>query len=122
MDLRIASVFSGVGGIDLGFEQHGFKTVFATDYWSVACNSIQLNFPESEVICDDIANIDFKKIKNKQGGIDGLVGGPPCPPFSKSRFYIKEKKRGIDDIDGYTSIINYFRALEELDPKFFFDL
>jgi DNA (cytosine-5)-methyltransferase 1 len=120
MDLRIASVFSGVGGIDLGFEQHGFKTVFATDYWSVACNSIQLNFPESEVICDDIANIDFKKIKNKQGGIDGLVGGPPCPPFSKSRFYIKEKKRGIDDIDGYTSIINYFRALEELDPKFFF--
>lgn len=120
MDLKIVSIFSGVGGIDFGFEKYGFKTVFATDYWSVACDSLKLNFSGSEVICDDIVNINFKKIKEKQGAIDGLVGGPPCPPFSKSRFYIKEKSRGIEDVDGYTTIINYFRALEELNPKFFF--
>ncbi len=120
MKPKIVSVFSGVGGIDIGFEEAGFETIFATDIWKIACESFKVNFPHSEVVCDDIVNIDFKKIKEKHKTIDGLVGGPPCPPFSKSRFYRKEKERGIDDLDGYTTIINYFRAVEELDPKFFF--
>ncbi|VAW12960.1 hypothetical protein MNBD_BACTEROID03-1791 [hydrothermal vent metagenome] len=117
---KIVSIFSGVGGIDFGFEKAGFETVFASDIWERACDSLKVNFPKSEVICNDIVNIDFKKIKKKHRVIDGLVGGPPCPPFSKSRFYRKEKERGINDEDGYTTVINYFRAVEELSPKFFF--
>jgi len=117
---KIVSIFSGVGGIDFGFEEAGFETVYASDIWDRACDSLKVNFPKSEVVCDDIVNIDFKKIKDDHKTIDGLVGGPPCPPFSKSRFYRKEKDRGISDIDGFTSVTNYFRALEELSPKFFF--
>lgn len=117
---KIVSVFSGAGGIDLGFKKAGFETIFATDIWNIACDSLRINHPGAEVVCDDIVKIDFKSIKKKHGEIDGLVGGPPCPPFSKSRFYIKEKSRGLDDIDGYTTVTNYFRALEELNPKFFF--
>lgn len=117
---KIVSIFSGVGGIDFGFEKAGFQTVFASDIWDRACESLQENFPDCEVVCDDIINIDFKKIKKSHKEIDGLVGGPPCPPFSKSRFYRKEKERGIDDSDGFTTISNYFRAVEELKPKFFF--
>lgn len=120
MKPKIVSVFSGVGGIDFGFEEAGFETIFASDIWDRACDSLKVNFPNSEVVCDDIANIDFKKIKKTHKSIDGLVGGPPCPPFSKSRFYRKEKERGIDDLDGYTTVINYFRAVEELKPNFFF--
>jgi DNA (cytosine-5)-methyltransferase 1 len=117
---KIVSIFSGVGGIDFGFEKAGFQTVFASDIWNRACESLRENFPKCEVKCDDIVNIDFKKIRSKHGEIDGLVGGPPCPPFSKSRFYRKEKDRGIEDVDGYTTVSNYFRAVEELKPKFFF--
>jgi len=117
---KIVSIFSGVGGIDFGFEKAGFDTVFASDIWPKACESLEVNFKDCEVVCDDIVNINFKSIKSKHSEIDGLVGGPPCPPFSKSRFYRKEKDRGIDDIDGYTTVKNYFRAVEELDPKFFF--
>lgn len=116
---KIVSVFSGVGGIDSGFHDAGFETVFATDIWNVSCESLRQNFPKADVICDTIENIDFKQIKQKHGEIDGLVGGPPCPPFSKSRFYRKEKGRGLDDADGFMTVSNYFRAIEELDPKFF---
>ena len=48
------------------------------------------------------------------------MGGPPCPSFSKSRFYRTEKDRGIDDANGLLTVANYFRAVEELNPKFFF--
>lgn len=116
---KIVSIFSGVGGIDSGFHDAGFETVFATDIWNVSCESLKQNFPNADVICDTIENIDFKQIKQKHGQIDGLVGGPPCPPFSKSRFYRKEKGRGLDDADGFMTVSNYFRAVEELDPKFF---
>lgn len=120
MKPKIVSVFSGVGGIDFGFEKAGFETVFASDIWNKACESLKANFPNSEIVCDTIENVDFKKIKKKYKVIDGLVGGPPCPPFSKSRFYRKEKERGIDDEDGFMTVSNYFRAVEELNPKFFF--
>lgn len=120
MKPKIVSVFSGVGGIDFGFEKAGFETVFASDIWDRACESLKANFPNSEIICDTIENIDFKKIKKTHKEIDGLVGGPPCPPFSKSRFYRKEKERGINDEDGFMTVSNYFRAVEELNPKFFF--
>lgn len=119
MKPKIVSIFSGVGGIDAGFHEAGFETVFATDIWNTACKSLQLNFPNAEVVCDDIINIDFHKIKAKHQTIHGLVGGPPCPPFSKSRFYRTEKKRGINDEDGFITVSNYFRAVEELNPKFF---
>jgi DNA (cytosine-5)-methyltransferase 1 len=120
MKPKIVSVFSGVGGIDFGFEKAGFETIFASDIWDRACESLKANFPNSEIICDTIENIDFKKIKKTHKEIDGLVGGPPCPPFSKSRFYRKEKERGINDEDGFMTVSNYFRAVEELKPKFFF--
>ena len=81
--------------------------------------SLRENFPKAEIVQDDIQNIDFNEIKNKYIDIDGLVGGPPCPPFSKSRFYRKEKNRGIEDADGFKTITEYFRAVEELQPTFF---
>ena len=86
MKPKIVSIFSGVGGIDTGFSHAGFQTVFANDNWQNACDSFKANYPDAEVVCASIADVDFKEIKKKYGDIDGLVGGPPCPPFSKSRF------------------------------------
>lgn len=120
MNPKIVSIYSGVGGLDLGFEKAGFKTVFATDIWDVACDSLKSNLPESEIVCDNIESLNFKLVRKKYDPIAGLIGGPPCPPFSKSRFYRKEKERGLDDENGFITISNYFRAVEELNPNFFF--
>ena len=116
----IVSAFSGAGGIDIGFEKAGFHTVFASDIWEVATDTLKHNFKNTEVKTANIVDIDFKSIKDTYVEIDGFVGGPPCPPFSKSRFYRKEKKRGLEDEDGFVTVSNYFRAVEELNPKFFF--
>ena len=120
MKPKIVSIYSGVGGIDIGFEEVGFETVFATDIWDRACESFKVTFPKSDISCENITEVNFKKIKSKHGTISGLIGGPPCPPFSKSRFYRKEKPRGINDTDGFITISNYFRAVKELNPRFFF--
>lgn len=116
---KIVSIYSGAGGIDLGFHQAGFKTVFATDIWDISCRTLLENFKDVEIVCDSITHIDFKEIKDRYQHIDGLIGGPPCPPFSKSRFYRVEKERGINDADGQLTLTNYFRAVEELQPTFF---
>jgi len=117
---RLVSLFSGVGGIDAGFHAAGFSTVFATDIWDKACESFSLNFPDTEVSAKSIEQVDFGRVLKRYGEIDGLVGGPPCPSFSKSRFYRKELDRGISDATGHLTVSNYFRALKVLRPKFFF--
>ena len=75
------------------------------------------------MICDDIRNIDYdsclSKINMKKSDIDVLVGGPPCPAYSKSRFYRKDKKRALEDENSFT-LYEYFRALDEIRPKVFF--
>ena len=46
MDLRkprIISLFSGAGGLDLGFEKAGFRTIYATDVWETACETLKRN-------------------------------------------------------------------------------
>jgi DNA (cytosine-5)-methyltransferase 1 len=118
MKPKIFSIFSGAGGLDIGFRRAGFDIVLSTDYWQTACNTLEKN-GFNDTICDDISNIDFKTLAKKNGPIDGVIGGPPCPPFSKSRFYLKDKTRGMDDSDGESSLINFIRCIKETKPKFF---
>lgn len=123
MDLikpRVVSLFSGAGGLDLGFEQAGFRTVFATDVWNIACETLKRNDTSDEVFCGDVRNIDFKNIKEKYGTIDCLIGGPPCPPYSQTRHYLVGKADGFDDEHAGFAVPEYFRALEEINPKVFF--
>ena len=54
MKPKIVSIFSGVGGIDFGFEEAGFETIYASDIWDRACDSLKVNFPKSDVVCDEI--------------------------------------------------------------------
>lgn len=116
----IISLYSGGGGIDIGFDSAGYKILYSTDNWDVATKTLKNNFPSTKVVCADVRTLDFSAIKKEFGGdIDCLVGGPPCPAYSKSRFYLKDKKRALEDENSFT-LYEYFRALKEINPKVFF--
>lgn len=120
---NVLSIFSGGGGIDCGFKKAGFNICFSTDFWKPACDTLEKNKVGKLVVCDDIRKIDYddclEKIGMQKSDIDVLVGGPPCPAYSKSRFYRTEKKRALEDENSFT-LYEYFRALNEIRPKVFF--
>lgn len=120
---NVLSIFSGGGGIDCGFKKAGFTICFSTDFWKPACETLKNNHVGKMVVCDDIRKINYSENLAKIGmnisDIDVLVGGPPCPAYSKSRFYRKDKKRALDDENSFT-LYEYFRALDEIRPKVFF--
>ena len=116
MSYKVISLFSGCGGLDLGFKNAGFRTIFATDIWDVACKTLLMNNAADEIVCGDIRNMDFKKYK---GQADLVIGGPPCPPYSQTRHYLINKKGGFEDEKAGFAVPEFFRAIEEIDPKVF---
>ena len=123
MGINVLSIYSGGGGIDCGFKDAGFDICYSTDFWEPACETLRINHIGKLVECLDIRDIDYSKslgrIGLKASDIDCLVGGPPCPAYSKSRFYRTEKKRALEDESSFT-LYEYFRALEEIRPRVFF--
>ncbi|OGX08826.1 MAG: DNA (cytosine-5-)-methyltransferase [Omnitrophica WOR_2 bacterium GWA2_47_8] len=119
--LNVVSIYSGAGGIDIGFKDAGFEILYSTDFSSEACKTLELNNASEVVECKDIREISFRDIKKKLriNAVDCFVGGPPCPAYSKSRFYLKEKKRALNDENAFT-LRKYFKAVEELQPKVYF--
>ncbi|CAI6086026.1 DNA cytosine methyltransferase [Cohnella sp. JJ-181] len=119
--INVISLFSGGGGIDAGFHNAGFNIVYSTDLVQDACNTILMNNPNQVVDCVDIRQINFKELKDRLNiqSVDCLVGGPPCPAYSKSRFYRTEKKRALEDENSFT-LKEYFRAIEQVKPRVFF--
>ena len=116
----VVSLFSGAGGLDIGFEQAGFDVAFATDIWDVACETLKVNSQSSKnIVCGDIRKIDFRKLLEEKGSIDCLIGGPPCPPYSQTRHYLIGKADGFNDANTGFAVPEYFRAVQELSPKVF---
>lgn len=113
---KIVSLFSGCGGLDLGFKKAGFHAVLATDIWNTACKSLELNDVADTILCEDIRKIDFTQYKGK---VDAVIGGPPCPPYSQTRHYLTEKVGGFQDEKAGFAVPEYFRAIEEISPKAF---
>lgn len=113
---KIVSLFSGCGGLDLGFKKAGFHAVLATDVWNTACKSLELNDVADTILCEDIRKIDFTQYKGK---VDVVIGGPPCPPYSQTRHYLTEKVGGFQDEKAGFAVPEYFRAIEEISPRAF---
>lgn len=83
-------LFAGVGGIRLGFENTGFKTVFANDFEPQCKDTYDLNFKDSKLIVEDIRKIGIEDLPK----FDFLLGGFPCQAFSIAgyRHGFKDKK------------------------------
>lgn len=128
------SLFSGAGGLDLGVEQAGFRTVAAVEWDEDAADSMEKNahhhFPELREVLranlyplaaggdDGVTTRDILRA----GGLgrsrpDLLVGGPPCVAFSKSGFWLDWKRDGVDPAASLLQA--YTRVLAEAKPRFF---
>jgi DNA (cytosine-5)-methyltransferase 1 len=129
------SIFSGAGGLDLGVEAAGFRTVVAVEWDDDAADTMEKNahsfFPElHEVVRADLyplATGAGRGITTKDllraGGFgprerpDLLVGGPPCVAFSKSGFWLDWKRDGVDPAASLLQA--YTRVLAESRPRHF---
>jgi len=106
--MKIASLFAGAGGLDLGFENAGFKVIFANEYdesiWQTYENNHKCKLDKR-----DIRKIESHEIPD----CDGIIGGPPCQSWSEAG-----SLRGIKDSRGQL-FFEYIRILREKKPKFF---
>jgi DNA (cytosine-5)-methyltransferase 1 len=119
--LRAISLFTGAGGLDLGFEAAGFQTAVALEIDSrcVATLRANRNWP---VIDRDALEVSTSELLSagglEIGTADVLIGGPPCQPFSKSGFWASGEARRLDDPRAST-LGAYMRVLEESLPRSF---
>ncbi|MBR3786601.1 MAG: DNA cytosine methyltransferase [Firmicutes bacterium] len=78
------SLFTGAGGLDIGFKEAGFKGLFASDIMPQAKESYQYNYPEDVYLLEDIRTLSLNTIKSYVGDkkVSIIIGGPPCQGFS----------------------------------------
>jgi DNA (cytosine-5)-methyltransferase 1 len=107
--MKIASFFSGGGGLDKGFEKAGFHTIWANEYDHTIWDTFQTNFPNTILDKRSITEISSRDVPD----VDGIIGGPPCQSWSAAG-----SQRGIDDKRGKL-FFDYIRILKEKQPKFF---
>lgn len=116
-DYNLIELFAGAGGLALGLERAGFKSVMFNEIDKHACNTLRTNRPDWNIIEGDISDIDFGEVLEHAAEttgtkeIDVLTGGFPCQAFSYAG-----KKLGFGDIRG-TLFFEFARAVKETQPK-----
>ena len=110
--LKALSLFSGGGGLDLGFERAGFEHVASFDVLDVCGETLKRSRPEWRVCAGaegDVTRVDWRSFA---GQVDVVHGGPPCQPFS-----VAGLRRGSRD--GRDMWPEFTRAVLELRPAAF---
>ena len=109
-------LFSGVGGLSLGFEMAGFDTVIAVELNPTHCATYKFNFPNTPILCKSIVDTTGKEIRASANledrDIDLVIGGLPCQGFSLIG------KRNLNDRRNHL-IFHFVRLVLELQPKYF---
>ena len=108
--MKILSLFSGCGGLDLGFEKAGFDIPIANEFDKNIWKTFEVNHPQTKLLKEDIRKIDAKTLPKD---IDGIIGGPPCQSWSEAG-----SLKGIEDDRGKL-FFEYIRILKSVQPKFF---
>lgn len=104
----VIELFAGAGGLAIGLENAGLKTIFLNENNKDCVNTLKKNKPNWNVVLDDVHNIDFKGMK-----ADVVTGGFPCQAFSCAG-----KRLGFKDTRG-TLFFEFARAVKEIQPKMF---
>ena len=106
--MKVVSLFSGAGGLDLGFKMAGHDIIWANDLYGDAVETYRKNIGD-HIICEDISNISSDDVPD----CDIIIGGFPCQGFS-----VANTKRHVDDERNelYKQLIRIITAKK---PKFF---
>ena len=100
--MNLISLFSGAGGLDLGFEKAGFNVVAANEYDKTIWETYEKNH-DTKLIKGDICGIPSEMFPE----CDGIIGGPPCQSWSEAG-----SLKGIDDPRGQL-FYQYIRILKD---------
>jgi len=112
--MNVISLFSGCGGLDLGFERAGFSIPVANEFDKTIWETFKVNHPNTTLIEGDVRQVTKEDIAQYiSGEVDGIIGGPPCQSWSEAGAL-----RGIEDERGQL-FFDYIRILKEFKPKFF---
>lgn len=132
--LPVVSLFSGAGGLDLAVERADaeplnsvdsgsglLRVSVATDYNEPALQTLKQNFDDAATITGDIREVSTERILEAAGLRSQepvlLVGGPPCTPFSKSGFWLEQKRESRDP--NASLLDEYVRVVREARPEAF---
>ena len=111
---RVLDLFSGCGGLSMGFERDGYKIVAGIDNDKTSLSTFEFNHEGAKGYCEDLGALNVGSFLKKHdlGKIDLIVGGPPCQGFSISG------KRDINDPrNGYYR--SFFNFVNLLSPSVF---
>lgn len=121
----VISLFTGAGGLDLGFHAAGLETAAAVELDRRCCETLNANKSRElswEVINAPIEDVSSEALlaaaKLKVGEADVLIGGPPCQPFSKSGYWSKGDSGRLKDPRANT-LAEFMRVLRETRPRAF---
>jgi DNA (cytosine-5)-methyltransferase 1 len=134
MDARlpVVSLFSGAGGLDLAVgrcadgppelrSEPPLRVAVATDYDSRALATLSKNLPETTSVCANIQQTTASELLEAGGlGVGDaalVIGGPPCTPFSKSGFWLEEKRTSSDP--NASLLDDYVRIVRDVRPEAF---
>lgn len=110
--MNLISLFSGAGGMDLGFAQAGFNILWANDFNEDAVETYKNNIGK-HIVLGDITKIPSSEIPGNEGEIDVIIGGFPCQGFS-----IANNKRSMEDKRNFL-YLELLRVINDKKPKFF---
>jgi DNA (cytosine-5)-methyltransferase 1 len=114
-DINVVSIFSGAGGLDIGFRDAGFKIGSHLELEPDFCKTLQMNsdfFDNAEII-----NIDIRDYMPKKKKCDFIIGGPPCQTFSAAG----RRAAGVQGIEDHKGTLfeEYIRLLKFYKPQGF---
>lgn len=111
------SLFSGAGGMDIGFKSAGFDVKLAVEIDPACCETLVKNDPDLIVLNKDINNVTGQELLDlaqvKRGEIGVVFGGPPCQSFS-----LAGKREGLEDSRGKL-VFEFVRIVQEIMPLCF---
>jgi DNA (cytosine-5)-methyltransferase 1 len=108
--MRVIDLFSGIGGLGFSFRQAGFDIVAAVELDAKRALAYRRNVAPKEVINADVRKVDFTRYV----GVDGIIAGPPCQPYSKAT---PKSRKGVNH-PYYGLDLEVVRAVRQVKPRF----
>lgn len=118
--MRVVDLFAGGGGFSRGFAEAGYEIALGVEIDANAARTYSYNFPRAVVLQEDVAAVSYREIERHVGGVDVVIGGSPCEPFTATnprRLEDPLDRLYVDPLGQLT--LHFIRLVGELQPKVF---